>query len=94
MNQLVERLAGPMLAVHQWLYEHGDGRIGARLGGRPMLLLRTVARRSGRIAGKEVGSFKSRSRRGIDSGHRLWARDPDKGAEPRHRRQTWRQQKG
>src|SRR5262249_52131103 len=32
---------------HQWLYEVSDGRIGANLGGRPMLLLRTVGRRSG-----------------------------------------------
>ena len=37
---------GPMLTVHQWLYEHSDGRIGASLGGRPMLLLRTVGRRT------------------------------------------------
>jgi F420H(2)-dependent quinone reductase len=47
MNPLLERFIGPMLAVHQWLYERSDGRIGASLGGRPMLLLRTVGRRSG-----------------------------------------------
>lgn len=47
MNPLVELIAGPLLTVHQWLYEHSDGRIGASLGGRPMLLLRTVGRRSG-----------------------------------------------
>jgi F420H(2)-dependent quinone reductase len=47
MSPLVERLVGPILAVHQWLYEHSDGRIGATLGGRPMLLLRTIGRRSG-----------------------------------------------
>ncbi len=47
MNPLVESLFGPLLTVHQWLYEHSDGRIGASLGGRPMLLLRTVGRRSG-----------------------------------------------
>ena len=47
MNPLVELLFGPLLTVHQWLYEHSDGRIGASLGGRPMLLLRTVGRRSG-----------------------------------------------
>ena len=47
MNPLVERVLGPMLTVHQWLYEHSDGRIGATLGGRPMLLLRTVGRRTG-----------------------------------------------
>ena len=37
---------GPLLTVHQWLYESTDGRIGASLGGRPMLLLRTVGRRT------------------------------------------------
>jgi deazaflavin-dependent oxidoreductase (nitroreductase family) len=47
MNRLVELVFGPLLTVHQWLYEHSDGRIGASLGGRPMLLLRTVGRRSG-----------------------------------------------
>ena len=46
MNPLVERVIGTMLTVHQWLYEHSDGRIGASLGGRPMLLLRTVGRRT------------------------------------------------
>jgi deazaflavin-dependent oxidoreductase (nitroreductase family) len=48
MNPLIERVMGPMLTVHQWLYELSDGRIGASLGGRPMLLLRTVGRRTGR----------------------------------------------
>jgi deazaflavin-dependent oxidoreductase (nitroreductase family) len=47
MNRLVELVFGPLLTVHQWLYEQSDGRIGASLGGRPMLLLRTVGRRSG-----------------------------------------------
>jgi deazaflavin-dependent oxidoreductase (nitroreductase family) len=46
MNPLVERILGPLLSVHQWLYEQSDGRIGASLGGRPMLLLRTIGRRS------------------------------------------------
>lgn len=46
MNPLVELVFGPLLTVHQWLYEHSDGRIGASLGGRPMLLLRTVGRRT------------------------------------------------
>jgi F420H(2)-dependent quinone reductase len=46
MNRLVEVIFGPLLTVHQWLYEQSDGRIGANLGGRPMLLLRTVGRRS------------------------------------------------
>jgi deazaflavin-dependent oxidoreductase (nitroreductase family) len=47
MNRVVEIVFGPLLAVHQWLYEISDGRIGVSLGGRPMLLLRTVGRRSG-----------------------------------------------
>ena len=47
MHPLLEQIVGPLLAVHQWLYENTDGRIGASLGGRPMLLLRTVGRRSG-----------------------------------------------
>jgi deazaflavin-dependent oxidoreductase (nitroreductase family) len=47
MNRLVETVFGPLLTVHQWLYEVSDGRIGKSLGGRPMLLLRTVGRRTG-----------------------------------------------
>ena len=47
MNPLLESVMGPLLTVHQWLYETTDGRIGASLGGRPMLLLRTVGRRTG-----------------------------------------------
>jgi deazaflavin-dependent oxidoreductase (nitroreductase family) len=47
MNPKVEQVLGKGLVVHQWLYETTDGRIGASLGGRPMLLLRTVGRRSG-----------------------------------------------
>jgi deazaflavin-dependent oxidoreductase (nitroreductase family) len=46
MHPLLERVMGPLLTVHQWLYEATDGRIGASLGGRPMLLLRTVGRRT------------------------------------------------
>jgi deazaflavin-dependent oxidoreductase (nitroreductase family) len=46
MNPLLESVMGPLLTVHQWLYEATDGRIGANLGGRPMLLLRTVGRRT------------------------------------------------
>ena len=47
MNPLVERVFGKALVVHQFLYERTDGRIGASLAGRPMLLLRTVGRRTG-----------------------------------------------
>ena len=43
----VESLAGSLLTFHQWLYEVSDGRIGASLMGRPMLLLRTTGRRTG-----------------------------------------------
>jgi deazaflavin-dependent oxidoreductase (nitroreductase family) len=46
MSSLIEQIFGQLLAVHQWLYEQSDGRIGASLGGRPMLLLRTVGRRT------------------------------------------------
>ncbi len=44
MNRLAELGFSALLTVHQWLYEHSDGRIGATLGGRPMLLLRTIGR--------------------------------------------------
>lgn len=47
MHPLVERAMGKTLVVHQFLYERTDGRIGASLGGRPMLLLRTVGRKTG-----------------------------------------------
>ena len=46
MNPLLESVMGPLLNLHQWIYETTDGRIGATLGGRPMLLLRTVGRRT------------------------------------------------
>jgi F420H(2)-dependent quinone reductase len=35
------------LHAHQFVYERTDGRIGASLGGRPMLLLRTVGAKTG-----------------------------------------------
>lgn len=47
MHPTVERVLGKTLVAHQWLYEHTDGRVGASLAGRPMLLVRTVGRRSG-----------------------------------------------
>jgi F420H(2)-dependent quinone reductase len=46
MNDKVERFLGKGLVVHQWLYVHSDGRIGRSIGGRPMLLLRTVGRKT------------------------------------------------
>ena len=48
MHPLVERVGSKLLGVHQWLYEQTDGRVGASIGGRPMLLLRTVGRRTGK----------------------------------------------
>lgn len=47
MHPMVERTLGKGLVVHQWIYEKTDGRIGASLARRPMLLLRTVGRRTG-----------------------------------------------
>jgi len=47
MNDTVEAILAKGLGAHQWLYEVSDGRIGASVGGRPMLLLRTVGRRTG-----------------------------------------------
>ena len=41
------RLMGAVIKLHQWIYETTDGRLGATLAGRPMLLLRTVGRRTG-----------------------------------------------
>ena len=38
---------GRVLAVHQFLYERSDGRVGHRMLGPPTLLLRTTGRRSG-----------------------------------------------
>lgn len=49
MHPAVERTMGRLLPVHQWVYEHTDGRLGARLGSRPMLLLRTIGRKSGTV---------------------------------------------
>jgi deazaflavin-dependent oxidoreductase (nitroreductase family) len=47
MNEKIEQFLGKGLVVHQWLYEKTDGRIGRSIGGRPMLLLRTVGRKTG-----------------------------------------------
>ena len=44
MISTMERIG---LTAHQWLYEKTDGRIGASIGGRPMLLLRQRGRKSG-----------------------------------------------
>lgn len=46
-QQLFEKLVGRyFLYVHQWLFEATDGRI-SWLGGLPVLLLRTVGRKTG-----------------------------------------------
>lgn len=47
MSSQLTGVVAMFLRAHQWLYEATDGRIGANLAGRPMLLLRTVGRRSG-----------------------------------------------
>jgi F420H(2)-dependent quinone reductase len=44
MISTLERIG---LTAHQWLYEKSDGRIGASIAGRPMLLLRHVGRETG-----------------------------------------------
>jgi F420H(2)-dependent quinone reductase len=44
MISTMERIG---LNAHQWVYEKTDGRIGASIGGRPMLLLRHVGRKTG-----------------------------------------------
>src|SRR5450759_1708487 len=44
MISTMERIG---LSAHQWLYEKTDGRGGASVGGRPMLLLRHVVRKTG-----------------------------------------------
>lgn len=46
MSSLSDAMMWSFLKAHQWVYEATDGRIGANLGGRPMLLLRTVGRRT------------------------------------------------
>ena len=46
MPTYVESLLGSLLTFHQWVYEVSDGRLGANLLGRPMLLLRTTGRRT------------------------------------------------
>ena len=47
MHPVAMRLMGAVIKLHQWIYETTDGRLGATLAGRPMLLLRTVGRRTG-----------------------------------------------
>jgi deazaflavin-dependent oxidoreductase (nitroreductase family) len=46
MISTMERIG---LTAHQWLYEKTDGRVGASVGGRTMLLLRHVGRKSGQL---------------------------------------------
>ena len=48
LGSLTGQLLSGFLRVHQFVYERTDGRVGASLGGRPMLLLRTTGRRSGK----------------------------------------------
>jgi deazaflavin-dependent oxidoreductase (nitroreductase family) len=45
----LDRVVGlRLLALHQFVYEHSGGRIGARLGRTAMLLLHTTGRKTGR----------------------------------------------
>ena len=48
MNPLVEKVGTKLLGAHQFLYEKTDGRIGASIGKRPMLLLRTKGAKTGK----------------------------------------------
>jgi deazaflavin-dependent oxidoreductase (nitroreductase family) len=36
-------------AIHRWIYVKSGGRIGHRLAGKPMLMLETVGRKSGKL---------------------------------------------
>jgi deazaflavin-dependent oxidoreductase (nitroreductase family) len=48
VDRRIEAVLAKGLGIHQWLYEKSDGRIGANLAGRPMLLLRTVGAKTGK----------------------------------------------
>ena len=48
MAGLSEQFQRSVLGVHQWLYEHTDGRIGQKIGKLPSLLLRTTGARTGK----------------------------------------------
>ncbi len=48
MHPAVEFVGSKLLGIHQFLYEKTDGRIGASIGKRPMLLLRTVGAKTGK----------------------------------------------
>lgn len=45
---LTDQFMNTFFNVHQFVYEKSGGRVGAKLAGRPMLLLRTTGRRSGK----------------------------------------------
>lgn len=45
---LIDRVMSKFLDLHQLVYDKTDGRVGASLAGRPMLLLRTTGRRTGK----------------------------------------------
>ena len=48
MNRAVILVGTQLLRVHQFVYEKTDGRVGASLAGRPMLLLRTIGTKTGK----------------------------------------------
>jgi deazaflavin-dependent oxidoreductase (nitroreductase family) len=47
VHPAVESFLAKGLTIHQWLLIKSDGRIGSNLGGRPMLVLRTVGAKTG-----------------------------------------------
>ena len=75
MISTMERIG---LTAHQWLYEKTDGRIGASVGGRPMLLLRHVGRKSGQartsalLYVRDGDDYAVIASKGGDPKHPLW----------------------
>ncbi len=52
----------PFLRLHQFLYRRTDGRVGARVGGAPALLLTTIGRKSGEQRTCALSYFKDGDR--------------------------------
>lgn len=75
MNSTVERVLGKGLTLHQWLYQTTDGRVGASIGGRPMLLLRTV--------GAKTGAARTSALLYVNDGEH-WGVVASKGGSPTH----------
>ena len=66
------------LNIHQWLYDTTDGRIGRSIGGRPMLLLRHVGRKTGQqrtsalLYVKDGDNYAVIASKGGDPKHPAW----------------------